>query len=58
MMLAKYFELDKTTLLQRTTSQLKLWLVAIKNGRKRYDLENILDDEFSYEGIYQDWLGL
>lgn len=55
---SRYFEVDTTTLLQRTTSQLKLWLVTIKNGRKRYDQENILDDEFSYERIYQDWLGL
>ena len=54
-----HFQLSLTNLVQQSSiNQLKLWLKSVRNGRQRFDNDNLSHNDFQKPGLLRDWLGL
>ena len=53
----RYFKLSGNEILNQSITQMRLWLGKVRQGRIRYDQNNIIQDEFTHAGAFRDWLG-
>ena len=54
----KYFDKVNKEIKTHSIQHQKLWLVGVRKGRLCYDQDNIIQDEFTYTGVFKTWLGL
>ena len=54
-----YFQLSHTDLInQSSLTHLKTWLKTIRQGRLKFNHQQIIQDEFNHHGLYNQWLYL
>ena len=52
----KYFDINKEELNRKSIAERKQWLLEVREGRKGYDQEYYIEDEFIHQGAYRDWI--
>ena len=51
-----YFKNIDKLLNDKNIKKRKKWLIEIREGRRRYDGDYYLEDEFMHQGAYRDWI--
>ena len=54
----QFFRVSYKEMQTRPTKVKKEWLATVRKARLQYDKQNLIQDEFSKLGFYQQWVGL